>query len=40
MKKVKCHRCGYNWMTKSKKKYVCCSNCQCKTLKDKKGGKK
>ena len=39
-KKVKCHNCGYVWTTKSDRKFVTCSNCQFKTLRDKKGGSK
>lgn len=30
LKKIKCEHCGYEWKTKSKKKWVTCPSCQRK----------
>ena len=30
-KEIKCEHCGHKWKTKSKLKFVTCSNCQKKT---------
>lgn len=34
---MKCHRCGYEWPTKSKLRFLTCPNCQTKTKKVKEG---
>lgn len=33
--KVKCHVCGYVWLSRSKKRYVSCPDCRRGTLRDK-----
>ena len=30
-KRIKCDKCGYEWYTRSRKKYVSCPNCASKT---------
>ncbi|KXA90067.1 hypothetical protein AKJ62_01800 [candidate division MSBL1 archaeon SCGC-AAA259D14] len=34
--KINCDKCGYEWWTKSKMKWVSCPNCQSKTKHPKK----
>ncbi len=34
-KKVKCHKCSYEWETDSEMVFVTCPSCRVKTKKDK-----
>lgn len=36
---VKCHRCGYEWNSNAKMRFVSCPNCLAKTKTLKYGGK-